>query len=142
MHAAKNVTAIELEQDLKTGALFAAGFEMFGMIQRLDGAEVRNLVALGWILERAFQSHDDLLDVQADTIVLGKDARHDTFGPGPARGLLTVRSLPEAEAHYHGLRIELDRLLGNCTFDSLALAAYIARVLPVSLRPGACAFAS
>lgn len=130
LHAPKDAAAIEREQDLKTGALFAAGFEMFGVIQHLGRRDMDTLGALGRTLGRAFQSYDDLLDVQAESATLGKDTGRDANGPGPARGVLAVRSLAQAQADYDALRVELDALLGNCGFDSLPLAAHIARVLP------------
>lgn len=130
IHAPKDAAGVQREQDLKTGALFAAGFEMFGMLQRLGRADIDRLAALGRTLGRAFQSYDDLLDVQAEAGALGKDTRRDTQAPGLARGVLAVRSLPQAQAHYDALRTEVDDLLGGCGFDSLPLAAHIARVLP------------
>ena len=104
---------------------------MFGVIQGLGTADMRTLAALGRTLGRAFQSYDDLLDVQAEASAIGKDTRRDTQAPGPARGVLAVRSLPQAQAHYDALRAEVEDLLGGCGFDSLPLAAHIARVLPV-----------
>ena len=130
IHAPKDAAGIQREQDLKTGALFVAGFEMFGLIQRLGAADMATLAALGRTLGRAFQSYDDLLDVQAEAGTLGKDTGRDAQAPGPARGVLAVRSLAQAQAHYDRLRAELDGLLAGCGFDSMALAAHIARVLP------------
>lgn len=131
LHAPKDIRGVQREQDLKTGALFNAGFEMLGVIQGLDRAEMQVLAALGWTLGRAFQSYDDLLDVQAEAGALGKDTGRDVLGPGPARGLLAVRSLSQAQAHYDALRAELDTLLGACGFDSFSLAQHIGQVLPV-----------
>lgn len=130
IHAPKDAAGVQREQDLKTGALFAAGFEMFGVIQHLTCRDMENLDALGRTLGRAFQSYDDLLDVQAEAGTLGKDTGRDVGAPGPARGVLAVRNLAQAQADYDALRVELDLLLGNCGFDSLPLAAHIARVLP------------
>lgn len=130
LHAPKDPGGVEREQDLKTGALFLAGFEMLGAIQRLDRRDMATLVGLGRTLGRAFQSYDDLLDVRGEATALGKDTGRDHLGPGMARGMLAVRSLAGAEAHYGALRAELDTLLEGCGFDSLPLAAHIARVLP------------
>lgn len=130
IHAPKDAAGVEREQDLKTGALFSAGFEMFGVIQHLGRRDMDTLVALGRTLGRAFQSYDDLLDVQAEAATLGKDTGRDATATGPARGVLAVRSLAQAQADYDALRVELDALLGDCGFDSLPLAAHIARVLP------------
>ncbi|WP_229583338.1 polyprenyl synthetase family protein [Paracoccus sp. S-4012] len=131
VNAPKDVAAVEREQDLKTGALFAAGFRMFGVIQRLDTPEVDMLVKLGKTLGRAFQSYDDLMDVRGDAFALGKDTGRDHLARDGGRGVLAVRSLPQAEAHYAGLRAELDLLLDGCGFNTLPLSAHIAEVLPV-----------
>lgn len=130
IHAPKDAAGIQKEQDLKTGALFVAGFEMFGLLQRLRARDMETLAALGRTLGRAFQSYDDLLDVQAEAGALGKDTGRDAQGHGPARGVLAIRSPAQAQAHYDALRAELDLLLGNCGFDSLPLARHIGRVLP------------
>lgn len=131
LHAAKNASGVQREQDLKTGALFTAGFEMLGVIQRLDAEDRATLAALSRTLGRAFQSYDDLLDVQAEAGALGKDTGRDVQAGGPARGVLAVRSLSQAQAHYDGLRTEVEALLGRCGFDSLSLSRHIAQVLPV-----------
>ena len=131
VHSFKDVAAIEREQDLKTGALFSAGFQLFGLIQGLDETDARHLALLGRCLGRAFQSYDDLLDVEASPVVLGKDTGRDVRGSGPMRGVLAVHSLPRARAHYDMQRSELDGLLADCGFDSRSIARYIAQVLPV-----------
>lgn len=130
LHAPKDPAGVEREQDLKTGMLFVAGFEMLGAIQRLDQSRMGTLAALGRTLGRAFQSYDDLLDVRGQAGALGKDTGRDQFGPGPARGVLAVRNLAQAEAHYDALRAEVDALLEGCGFDSLPLGMHIAGVLP------------
>lgn len=116
--------------DILATALGPAGLsaEMIGLIQRLPAARMAPLAALGRTLGRAFQFYDDLLDVRAEGAALGKDTGRDAFGP--ARGVLAVRSLAQAEVHYEALRAELDTLLRECGFDSRPLAAHIAQVLP------------
>lgn len=132
LHAPKDAGGIEREQDLKTGALFAAGFEMLCLIQRLDETDRAGLNLLGRCLGRAFQSYDDLLDVEACADILGKDTGRDAAGPGPARGVLAVQSLSSARARYDAQRLQIDSLLADFGFDSGPLAAHIGRVLPVS----------
>lgn len=131
LHAPKDAASIEREQDLKTGALFAAGFEMVALIQRLNEADQTSLAHLGRGLGRAFQSYDDLLDVEASADSLGKDMGRDAGGPGPARGMLAVQGLSSAKARYEAQRVEIEAILGNCGFDSLPLALHIAGVLPI-----------
>lgn len=130
LHAPKDAAGIEREQDLKTGALFVAGFEMLCLIQRLPDSERSRLLLLGQRLGRAFQSYDDLLDVEASPELLGKDTGRDAAAPGPARGLLAVQDLASARARYFDHVSEIDRLLAGCRFDSRALALQIGRVLP------------
>ncbi|MDS9468762.1 polyprenyl synthetase family protein [Paracoccus sp. MBLB3053] len=131
LHAQKDLPGVEREQDLKTGALFEAGFEMLGVIQRLDGSDMDVLRALGRTLGRAFQSYDDLLDVCAEEGDVGKDIRRDAHGTLGARGILAVSSQSQAEEHYQTLRAELDRLVNSCGFDSYLLARHIGGVLPL-----------
>ncbi|WP_167626650.1 polyprenyl synthetase family protein [Paracoccus luteus] len=131
LHAPKDAAGIEREQDLKTGALFAAGFQMLGLIQRLNEADRTSLALLGRALGRAFQCYDDLLDAEASTDMLGKDTGRDTAGRGPARGVLAVQGLSSAKTRYEAQRIGIDAILSNCRFDSRPLALHIARVLPV-----------
>lgn len=132
LHGEKTAADIEREQDLKTGALFAAGFEMLGLVQRLDEGETQALTGAGRLLGRVFQSYDDLLDVQAEAGRLGKDTGRDASAPGPCRGVLAVRSLPHAVALYDTLRTEFDAILARCAFETGPLADYVAHVLPVS----------
>jgi len=137
LYAPKDVAEVRREQDLKTGSLFSAGFEMLGIIQRLREPQMAAFAALGRTLGRAFQSYDDLLALQGEAAVLGKDVGRDAAGSGPARGVLAVRSLSQAEAHYETLRAEVDALLASCGCDYFALAAHIATVLPPRIRPAA-----
>jgi geranylgeranyl pyrophosphate synthase len=130
LNGAKDREALTREQDLKTGALFAASFEMLGMVQRLDPAESRSLAAVGRLLGRAFQSYDDLLDVVAEAGALGKDVGRDAAAPGRRRGLLAVHSLADAAGEYDALRADLEAVLARRPFETAPLSAYIAQVLP------------
>lgn len=120
------------EHDLKTGALFVAGFEILSLLQRLSPAESRGMAAIGHLLGQVFQSYDDLLDVMGDAGRLGKDTGRDAMAPGPGRGLLSVVKPGDAAAHYAALRHQLSGELARQPFDTTALQDYIARVLPVA----------
>lgn len=130
LHAPKSAAGIACEQDLKTGALFAAGFEMLGVVKALAPAQTAALVRLGLLLGRVFQSYDDLLDVLASREALGKDTNRDQSAGGIARGLLAVRTLEDAIRQYDNLRARLDAALADCPFEAAPLAAYTASVLP------------
>lgn len=131
LHAPKTAASVELEQDLKTGALFVAGFEMLALVQNLGPEESCRLAQLGQQLGRAFQSYDDLLDVEAAADSLDKDRMRDAQAPGPARGLLAVEDLATARARYLAQKAEVDSILNRCAFDTTALGLLISRVLPV-----------
>lgn len=130
LHAAKDAAGIEAEQDLKTGALFVAGFEMLALLQGLEEADRSSLIRLGRRLGRAFQSYDDLLDVEALAADLGKDTGRDRAASGPARGVLAVQDPATARARYEGHMHEIAGILEGCRFDSRALAQQIFSVLP------------
>jgi len=52
LHAPKTAASVELEQDLKTGALFVAGFEMLALVQNLGPEENSRLARLGLLISR------------------------------------------------------------------------------------------
>lgn len=118
------------EHDLKTGALFAAGFEMLAAFRGLSVGQTAALIQLGLLLGRAFQSYDDLLDVIED----GETAGRRTVGQTaqPWRGPLAVDAAQDAAAHYARLRAQLSCALSECQFDAAPLARYTATVLPVA----------
>ena len=129
LNGAKDRAALQREQDLKTGALFAAGFEMLGIVQRLDPAESSSLADLGRLLGRAFQCYDDLLDVVVGVGALGKDVGRDAAA-GRQRGVLAVHSLADAAGQYDAQRADLETALARRPFETAPLSAYIAQVLP------------
>jgi geranylgeranyl pyrophosphate synthase len=130
LHAPKSPLGIAREQDLKTGALFAAGFEMLGAVKNLPPEHTDALVGLGLLLGRVFQSYDDLLDVLVDSNIPGKDQGRDHPAPGTHRGLLSVNSLQSAVSHYDNLRARLEAAIADCPFDAAPLAWYTATILP------------
>lgn len=61
----------------KTGALIRAALRMGGMIGRGDPGVMKALTTFGEALGLAFQITDDLLDLQADPEILGKNTGSD-----------------------------------------------------------------
>ncbi|TPE46457.1 polyprenyl synthetase family protein [Amaricoccus solimangrovi] len=121
LHAPKSPDGVVREHDLKTGALFAAGFEMFAVFRGLPAGQTAALIELGLLLGRVFQSYDDLLDVMEDG---------DAAAARPRRGLLAANTASRAAAHYNRLREQLYSALSDCPFDAAPLAWYTATVLP------------
>ena len=133
LHAPKTLHSVTREQDLKTGALFAAGFRIIAALQGHGAERTEALVVLSWILGRAFQSLDDLRDVAGSAELLGKDTGLDAghgVGEGFGKGLLAVSRYDEALAHYRRLSAALDDALGALWFDSGELTDYIRAILP------------
>ena len=126
LHAPKSPAGIVLEHDLKTGALFTAGFEMLAVLRDLPEARTAGLVGIGRLLGRAFQCYDDLRNVVEDR----------GAGSAPARRR-PVEGARDAVARYAGLRAQLDAALADCPFDAGPLAGYIATVLPADIRRAA-----
>lgn len=121
LHAAKSPARLAREHDLKTGALFAAGFEMLAAFRGLPALEVEGLARLGMLLGRAFQSYDDLLDLAEDGIAAAGRA-----DPG-----LSVPA--EALERYMHRRGAFYSALSACPFDGESLARFTATVLPAAV---------
>jgi len=64
-------------QAMKTGALLLFAVEAGGILSRADAAKRAALSAFGRAVGAAFQIADDILDVEADTATLGKEAGKD-----------------------------------------------------------------
>jgi farnesyl diphosphate synthase len=70
-------TDIRQLQAMKTGALLLYAVEAGGVLGQADQAKRRALEAYGRAVGAAFQIADDILDVEADTATLGKEAGKD-----------------------------------------------------------------
>lgn len=68
---------IDAINDLKTGALFAAAFEMAGRIAGADGRRMSALSQAGHEVGLAFQTLDDLIDLKRSAAEAGKDTGKD-----------------------------------------------------------------
>jgi farnesyl diphosphate synthase len=114
-------------QAMKTGALIRYACEA-GAIVAAVGAEDRGrMVRFGEIIGLAFQLRDDLLDLVADSVTLGKAAGKDA-----ARGKATlpsIRGIAWTESRLAGLVTEAQALLspyGTRGAKLVKLAAYVA----------------
>lgn len=125
---------LTLEHDLKTGVLFAAGFEMFGTFRGLAAEQTAALVEIGVLLGRAFQAYDDLLDVAED----GEPRECKALRPVRCAGLSFDPALGagDALARYNERREQLQWALIECPLNTEPLARYTAVVLP-SVAPRA-----
>jgi geranylgeranyl pyrophosphate synthase len=131
LHALKSSGSIGREHDLKTGALFAAGFEMLAVFRGLTQRETAHLVQIGRLIGRAFQAYDDLLDVVEDQeIAEATDIRL-------ARPWRCLDTAPDPVDHYIQLRKQLYTALLACPFDAASLAAYTGTVLPAVISRAA-----
>ncbi|MEL0648625.1 (2E,6E)-farnesyl diphosphate synthase [Pseudoalteromonas agarivorans] len=76
----KAVTVQELERihKLKTGALINCAITLGALCsENADKQTLENLNIFGYAIGLAFQVHDDILDVEGDTIILGKPQGSD-----------------------------------------------------------------
>lgn len=75
--AALTTPQIARTNQQKTGALFAAAFELAGLAAGIDGRHREWMREAAQALGQAFQLADDLADGQMDASQLGKDAHQD-----------------------------------------------------------------
>ncbi|MBQ4800911.1 (2E,6E)-farnesyl diphosphate synthase [Pseudoalteromonas sp. MMG006] len=76
----KAVTVQELERihKLKTGALINCAITLGALCsENADKQTLENLSIFGYAIGLAFQVHDDILDVEGDTVILGKPQGSD-----------------------------------------------------------------
>lgn len=115
--------------NLKTGALISAAVRMGASAAGIDGASA--LAALddfGTAIGLAFQIHDDVLDVEGDTAVIGKPQGSDQESGKPTfpmlLGLSGAKEL--AQQQFEQAIAALDSIDGDTAFLA-ELAAYIVR---------------
>ncbi|ASM54981.1 MULTISPECIES: (2E,6E)-farnesyl diphosphate synthase [Pseudoalteromonas] len=76
----KVITVAELERihKLKTGALISCAITLGALCSNnVSQNTLENLVTFGYAIGLAFQVHDDILDVEGDTVTLGKPQGSD-----------------------------------------------------------------
>ncbi|ATC87561.1 MULTISPECIES: (2E,6E)-farnesyl diphosphate synthase [Pseudoalteromonas] len=76
----KVITVQELERihKLKTGALINCAITLGALCsEKADQQTLENLSVFGYAIGLAFQVHDDILDVEGDTVILGKPQGSD-----------------------------------------------------------------
>ncbi len=129
LHAPKTMESVAREQDLKTGALFSAGFDIVAALHGMDTEGSAALSGLARQLGRVFQAYDDLRDVVGSGESLGKDQGLDSMFL--RKGLLSVSRQADTLSYYHTLRNDLAAALNKLQFDSRNLSNYIFTVLPI-----------
>ena len=118
----KSLTEVELRRmhELKTGALLKASVEMGAACGAQDGTRAShtpyglqaNLAAYGAAVGLAFQVVDDILDVTADEITLGKTAGKDAAQNKPT--YVALMGLEAAEKYANELLVKALNALDNC----------------------------
>jgi farnesyl diphosphate synthase len=114
-------------QSMKTGALIRYACEAGAIIAAVGAEDRGRMVRFGEIIGLAFQLRDDLLDLVADSVTLGKAAGKDA-----ARGKATlpaIRGIAWTESRLAGLVTEAQALLspyGARAAELVKLAAYVA----------------
>lgn len=83
-----DIDTLECMHRLKTGALIEAAIRMGAALAQADGAQTAALAGFARSIGLAFQVHDDILDITADTATLGK-----TQGADQARDKPTFPAL-------------------------------------------------
>ena len=77
-HALYDLDALQRLHSLKTGALLRASVRLGAISAEVDADTRAQLDVFADALGLAFQIRDDLLDVESDSITLGKTAGKDT----------------------------------------------------------------
>jgi farnesyl diphosphate synthase len=114
-------------QSMKTGALIRYACEAGAIIAAVGAEDRGRMVRFGEIIGLAFQLRDDLLDLVADSVTLGKAAGKDA-----ARGKATlpsIRGIAWTESRLAGLVTEAQAVLspyGSRAATLVKLAAYVA----------------
>jgi farnesyl diphosphate synthase len=108
-------------QAMKTGALLLFAVEAGGILGRANAATQSALKSYGRAVGAAFQIADDILDVEADTATLGKEAGKDADrGKGT---LVQLLGLDAAKAERDRLARTALEALGNFGTDADMLRA-------------------
>ena len=101
--------AVATLQAMKTGALLRFGCVAGGMLGQASGDKRQALDRYGTIVGQAFQIADDLLDVEGDSVTLGKAAGKDAEA-GKAT-LVAVLGIDKAKARLKSLVAEAEAAL-------------------------------
>ena len=100
---------------LKTGALIIASARIGGMIGGADSAQLDAITRYAEAIGLAFQVQDDILDVIADTQVLGKTQGADAARNKPT--YVSLLGLEGAQAKARELHAEASRALHKLSMD-------------------------
>lgn len=119
------LTKIDAINDLKTGALFSAAFEMGGRIAGADAGRMEGLSQAGHEVGLAFQTLDDLIDIKRSAAEAGKDTGKDG-GKGTVATVLGVEAA-RAEVLRHAERAQA--MIGAFAAPGGPLCSYISALL-------------
>jgi len=120
-----DVTALERMHEMKTGALIRASVQLGALAGGcMDEAELQALDRYARAVGLAFQVRDDILDVEADTAVLGKTAGKDAAQDKP-----TFPALLGMDASRERLHALVDEALDAVAFlgEPAELLVHLAR---------------
>ena len=95
--------SLQTMHTMKTGAMLAASVALGGIVSGASSAQRQALDAYAEAIGLAFQVVDDILDVTADTVSLGKTAGKDAADNKPT--YVSVLGLDEARALAESLRV-------------------------------------
>jgi len=104
-----NEQAIITLQTMKTGALIRYACEAGAILGQAKEEHIRHMAQFGYLIGRAFQLTDDLLDITADTQTLGKTAGKDVKA-GKAT-LVALKGTDWAQCEVENLIKQADDLL-------------------------------
>lgn len=121
---------IDAINDLKTGALFVAAFEIGGRIAGADAARMEALSVAGREVGLAFQTLDDLIDLKRSTAEAGKDTGKDG-GKGTVATVLGVEAA-RSEVLSHAERAQA--AIGSFAAPRGPLGTYVAALLSEAAR--------
>jgi farnesyl diphosphate synthase len=117
-HGEAEITTL---QAMKTGALLRFGCVAGAILGEATPAQYHALDRYGAVLGRAFQIADDLLDVEGDAAMVGKETGKDAAA-GKAT-LVGILGLANARARLNGLVHEAEQALAPFGADAAVLKA-------------------
>ncbi len=114
--------------ELKTGALLAASVMMGAACGAATPQQTQALLAYGHAIGLAFQVVDDILDVTADSVTLGKTAGKDAEANKPT--YVSILGMDRSQAYAQALYTQATQALDSSTLqDTAALHALADRVV-------------
>ncbi len=125
-----NLSEVDSLNRLKTGVLFVASVQFGGLVAGLDDEDLGRLQAFGELFGLAFQTADDIVDVQGALSTAGKDVKQDGAKPT----VVALAGVDTARRRAGEQLQEAREVLADCSFDTAPLAALVADFERRSLR--------